>query len=393
MKLTIAIYSGEIPSTTFIERLINGLSEKEYRIYLFGTQTRKMEYNANVVVKTNWNNQLSKLFVLFKYTVLLTLFKSKEKKKLDNYIKLNRDYKLLSKVKFYPVLWYCPTVFHLQWAKGIKDWIWIQDFGMKLVVSLRGTHNTVSPIADLKLKKSYEENFPKIDGFHAVSKAIGIEAEKYGASSNKIHVVYSGLSVPPKLNLNHNENKMPTIQLLSVGRSHWVKGYNYALDACKLLKQKDIPFHYTIIGAKGVEELEYQKNDLGLTDSITLLGKLSYEKVLLMMEQSHIIILPSLEEGIANVVLEAMLLQKLVLTTNCGGMGEIVHDGVNGFVVPIRNASAISDKIVEISRLSNAQINTITAAARKTIESLNSEQKMVMDMIDLYQSVLNQAVR
>ena len=35
-KLKIAIYSGDIPSTTFIERLIHGLSNAAYHIYLFG---------------------------------------------------------------------------------------------------------------------------------------------------------------------------------------------------------------------------------------------------------------------------------------------------------------------------------------------------------------------
>jgi colanic acid/amylovoran biosynthesis glycosyltransferase len=392
-KLKIAIYSGTIPSTTFVERLIKGLSKKNCTVYLFGTQTQKVNYNRNVLVKGNSDNRFSKLFIFLKYTFLLLLFKNEEKKKLDKHIRQNKSNSRLSKVKFYPVLWHRPAIFHLQWAKSTEDWIWVQDFGIKLVVSLRGTHLTVSPIADLDLKKSYEKNFPKVDGFHAVSKAIGRESEKYGANPDKIKVVYSGLS---KIEISSKNNvydlEMKSLKILSIGRSHWIKGYNYALDACAILKNQNIDFHYTIIGAKGVEELEYQKSDLGLNDCVTFLDGVPYDEVLRKMQESHILLLPSVEEGIANVVLEAMMLEKLVLTTNCGGMEEVVQEGVNDFVVPIRNAKAISAKIIEINKLTRNQIDQITTNARKTIEFQNSEQKMVTDMEALYHFVLEKSI-
>ena len=47
----IALYSGSIPSTTFIERLIKGLGkEDDYKILLFGELKKKCNYNRNVVV-------------------------------------------------------------------------------------------------------------------------------------------------------------------------------------------------------------------------------------------------------------------------------------------------------------------------------------------------------
>lgn len=393
-KIKIAIYSGELPSTTFIERLIVGLAARGNEIVLFGKIKKKVAYkNASIrqvgFLDTKWN----KLFFLAKYSFLLFLFRRKEKKRLDVHIGTTSKNMQMSKIKYYPVLWHEPDVFHVQWAKSTSEWMWVQDFGMKLVVSLRGTHNTVSPIADLKLKKSYEATFPKVNGFHAVSKAIGRAAEKYGANPNRIQVVYSGLSLPSNIPLQITyDKKIQPIQLLSIGRSHWIKGYDYALDTCKLLKEKGLDFHYTIVGAKGVEELEYQKNDLGLDACITFLDKVPYDTVLQMMYEAHVVVLPSVEEGIANVILEAMLLQKLVLTTICGGMEEIVKDGENGFVVPIRNPEAMSKKIIEISCLSKEQIHNITTNARKTIERVNSEEKMVADMETLYHFVLEKTI-
>ena len=54
-------------------------------------------------------------------------------------------------------------------------------------------------ISDIKLAAMYRKYFSNVDGFHAVSKAIALEAQKYGAPKNRIKVVYSGLD-----SVNHN---------------------------------------------------------------------------------------------------------------------------------------------------------------------------------------------
>ncbi len=392
-KLKIALYAGEIPSTTFIERLIVGLAQNGQQILLFGRQKKKVMYDsADVKVRAYSDTKWNKFIYLAKYSFLLFFFRKSELKRLNQHIYKNTPNHLVAKRLYYPVLWHKPDVFHLQWTKGTADWTWIGDFGMKLVVSLRGAQINYSPLTEKGLDRIYKQHFPKVDGFHAVSKAIARESEKYGASPEKMKVVYSGFPLKdiPKAEDGYSiQNRK--ILVLSIGRAHWKKGYNYALDACALLKENGFDFHYTIIGALGVEELEYQKKDLKLQDCVTFLGTVPYESVLKMMQKAHIILLPSVEEGIANVVLEAMMLKKVVVTTNCGGMEEIVTDGQNGFVVPIRNPEAISNKISEIAQLAQNQIAEIVKNAKNTIETTNSEEKMVHDMEALYHFVLNQS--
>src|SRR5690606_22867319 len=123
------------------------------------------------------------------------------------------------------------------------------------------------------------------------------------------------------LNLNlfpfvTNYYKEETLELLSVGRAHWVKGYPYALKACKLLKALNISFHYTIIGAYGNEEIEYLINHYDLKNDVSLLGRMSQNNVVERMSQSDLLLLPSIEEGIANVVVEAMAIGLPVVSTN-----------------------------------------------------------------------------
>ena len=386
--LKIAVYSGEIPSTTFIERLILGLSKKGCQVYLFGYLKSKKKYSKNIYVHGYTDNRFFKVYLLLKYSMLLFLFRRKDKQHLDIIIQSNYKKSWITKIKYYPVLWYKPDVFHLQWAKSIADWIWVQEFGIKFVVSLRGAHINYSPITDEKIASIYKENFPFVDGFHAVSKAIAQEAEKYGANPKNIKVVYSGLPSLLDTSSRKTENKKFTI--VSVGRNHWKKGYPYAIDSCKILKEKGISFTYHVIGAKGSEELEFLIQTNHLQNEVFLTDKKPFSEVQQLMRNADLLLLPSIEEGIANVVLEAMQLGTLVLSTDCGGMEEVIEHGENGFVVPVRDVEKMANAIVEISNLNQEKRSTIIENAKETIKRQHTEEKMIEDMHALYKNVINE---
>lgn len=382
----IAIYSGEIPSTTFIERLIEGLINNGCQIFLFGWQKGSVSYAKNVSV-FSYSNKWNKLYILLKYSFLLAIFKPKEKQKLDKIISNKNRNTSLCKVKYYPVLYHKPDIFHLQWAKSLEDWIWVRDFGIQLILSLRGTHITISPIADEKLAAQYRALFPQVDGFHAVSKAIQKQAEQYGAETAKTKVVYSGLQLN-ELPFIENKVQKKTLKILSIGRSHWVKGYTDALDACALLKKENFDFQYALIGVGNDEELIFQKAQLGLENEVVFKKSMPFKEIITEIQQADILLLPSLEEGIANVVLEAMALGTIVLSTNCGGIEEVITHGKNGFMVPVRNPEAIAENIKKIALLIEKERIEIRKKARTTIEKQHDFDENCTLMLDLYQSVL-----
>jgi colanic acid/amylovoran biosynthesis glycosyltransferase len=297
------------------------------------------------------------------------------------------------------VLWHKPDVFHVQWAKGLADWMWVKEFGVKLVLSLRGAHINYSPIANLELAAMYCQHFPQVDGFHAVSHAIAKEATSYGAPAHRIKVVYSGLpqfesqvdaAIEADIQVLDSESgESKPLHIISVGRPHWKKGYTYALDACNILKRAGFSFKYTIIGGRDDIELLYQVHDLNLQDEVCLSEQQPFETVKRMMQNADILLLPSVEEGIANVVLEAMALGTLVLSTNCGGMAEVITDSQNGFLVPIRNSEAIAKAVMHITALSLERKLEILQCAQNTIVEQHTENQMTSGMIGLYQEVLN----
>lgn len=385
-----AIHSGSIPSTPFIERLIVALANGGVQVGLHGKITEAVRYGARNIETIGYSKPLNRIWTALKYSILFCFRKPRDLRSLIGfYPNRRRSWSFLNWfVRTGPLVWYKPDIFHLQWAKGVSDWMFLQEFGIKVVVSLRGTHINYSPIADEELAASYREWFPKVDGFHGVSKAICREAAKYGADPEKCRVVYSGLDLSEfpfaetKL-LPRNE-----LEIISVGRPHWIKGYHFALDAMKMLLERGVRFRYRIVGGVN-EELLFQIHDLDLTEHVIVEEHLPFEQVKARISAADILLLSSVEEGIPNVVLEAMALGTPVISTDCGGVSEVIQDNVNGFLVPIRDPEAITDKVQEVISLSDCCLEKIRHAARKKIEEQHTQEKMVADMKSLYEFVLS----
>ena len=384
--LKVAIYSGVSKSTTFIERLIAGLAKADIEVLVFGAHNGKANASAQVTYHT-YGNSINKFMRLIKYSLLLSLFHRKEKRYLDQFISSQKGSSLLLRLKYYPVLYHKPDIFHLQWAKSVADWVWVKNFGIQLIVSLRGAHINYSPIANETLSKTYKMLFPICDGFHAVSKAIAKESLKYHSSANKIHVIYSGLDLQTFAFQQKKRKSESPLQIISVGRAHWKKGYRYALDAMTILKETGGDFHYTIIGVKDDESLLYHRHAASLSDCVTFLDTMTFESVKEHIASADVLLLPSIEEGIANVVLEAMALGTLVVTTDCGGMTEVITDKDSGFLVPVRDVGAMVDSLMKVQDMSSDTYQSITNKARLIIEKNHAENQMISSFVKLYSNL------
>jgi glycosyltransferase involved in cell wall biosynthesis len=136
--------------------------------------------------------------------------------------------------------------------------------------------------------------------------------------------------------------------------------------------------------------LLFQRNQLNLEKQVTFQKSVSFQKIVEEIYEADIVLLPSLEEGIANVVLEAMALGTLVISSDCGGMTEIINHTENGFIVPIRNSNAIAETIQKVNMLSLEKYNAITLNARKSIETQHGKNKMISDFESFYDIVINE---
>jgi len=388
--MRIGIHVNRLPTTVFINRLIEGLVKKGHRVVVFGTQTSDHQQIASVryaSFKLFSTFNFSKRIFFLKYALLLTLFRKEEKRRLDLMLKKNGMLSRHNQTRFYPILWYKPEVLHIQWVKGIEQYLWVKDFGMKLIASLRGTNLYMNPILEETVASGYRLAFPQLDGVHGVCEDVLREAGHYGANRKKSKVIYSGLRLSDfNFLLPSQKEKSEKIKFISVGRQSWMKGYHYALDALAIVQDAGIDFEYTIVGGGDSEELLFQVADLGLTEKVKLKGWMPFSEVKKAIQSSDVLLLPSVSEGIANTAIEAMALGTPVIASACGGMAELITDQQNGFLVLARNREKWVEKLLLFAGLSLARIDEIAANARHTVEERFNEENMVNAFEALYES-------
>ncbi|WP_243633485.1 glycosyltransferase family 4 protein [Oceanihabitans sediminis] len=283
-----------------------------------------------------------------------------------------------------------PDIIHLQWPSVIS-WFeeTLREQNTPVVLSQRGFHNNVRPFVEPENFTYLKHWYPKIAGFHSVSKDLINNGDKIWASPSKLNrVVYTGLPLSD-FSFSSPYNLAQPLKLLSVGRTHWKKGYDYALQTCCILKERKVPFHYSIVGGAGDEELQFLIADLGLENEVSLIGRLPQKEVFRRMHEASLLLMPSVEEGLPNVVVEAMALGLPVLSTDCGGVPELIADGVTGWVVPVRDAEAMADGVIRFKGLPQEDIEAVRVAARKKVELQHSEEGMVAAMECLYFETLS----
>ena len=286
------------------------------------------------------------------------------------------------------MLWDKPDIIHIQWAREIEDWIWLKTFNIKVILSLRGTHINTSPLADNDLAKLYKKYFPEITAFHCVSDAIMKVGKKYSMDPDNAMTIYSGVNINKMKDFRYTYTGRSKLKLLSVGRNHWKKGYNYSILSANLLKKSGVDFTYEIV-SKESEENNYLINLLDLKNHVKFIGKLENVDVLKKMESSDLLLLPSVEEGIANVVLEAMAIGLLVISTNCGGMSEVVKNRYNGLLIEPRSPKDMFKAIKLISSLSDSEKLKMRANAKETILTQHNMQDSIRKFCELYKKSLN----
>jgi glycosyltransferase involved in cell wall biosynthesis len=134
---------------------------------------------------------------------------------------------------------------------------------------------------------------------------------------------------------------------LFVGRIIRDKGIIEYLEAAKIVKEKYPNTRIQIVGyfdtnptAISEEEInEYVKNGI-----VEYLGPT--DNVIPFLEKSSVYVLPSYHEGTPKSVLEAMATGRPIITTDAPGCRETVEDGVNGYLIPIKDTYKLAEKMV-----------------------------------------------
>ena len=387
-SIKILLFDGSFKTTAFINRLASGLAER-HEVYIAGFNEELPTRLPNVNYVPLGSNQNKIRFVK---TALYWSWQQRSFMAFVNSFKalLKGDKSSIQQQNLAAALVHIkPDIIHLQWTSVIPYFESVlRKQEIPVILSQRGFHTNVKPFVYSENMEYLREYYPLFAGFHSVSKSVVNNGDKIWHGPSKINgVVYTGLPLEEWL-FSNGYQKKEQIKILSIGRNHWKKGNDYALQACKLLKEKGLSFEYTIIGAAGDEELQFLRADLGLEKEVVFLEQVPIGKVKEIMSEASLLLMPSVEEGVPNVAVEAMAIGCPVIGFGCDGLPELIENGKEGWLVPVRDVEAMAEAVMRFREMNLEEIEGIRKNARHKVEIQHSEEGMISGMERLYIEVL-----
>ncbi|HEY1357851.1 MAG TPA: glycosyltransferase family 4 protein [Thermoleophilaceae bacterium] len=255
-----------------------------------------------------------------------------------------------------------PDIVHFEWNSAAALYLPLFDvWRCPVVTSCHGSEVSLYP--HVPGHEFSSERLPAVfagaAAVHCVSESLREEAQRFGLEPGKARVIRQG--VDPEL-FRPNGGPPPgeaPLRVISVAWLRWMKGFEWALIAVRRLLEAGVPVRLEVIGGDPTEEIgepserariAHTLSDLGLEDHVHLLGKLSSADVAARLQASDVLLLPSLDEGLPTVLLEAMASGIPVVATDCGGVSESFTHELEGLLVPPRDAAAMAGALERLWR-------------------------------------------
>lgn len=216
----------------------------------------------------------------------------------------------------------------------------------------------------------------------------------YRLPAGKIKVIYNGKDfsqyqtsaggqeIRRELNIPEGHLVVTTI-----GRIARQKGYEYLVEAANILiKQKNRKAVFLIVG-KGeetFEEIQSLIRKYSLDKDVRLLGV--RQDIAEILAVSDVFVLPSLWEGLPNVLLEAMIAGVPVVATDIEPNREVIENNQTGLLVPPKSSPALAEAIMAIVD-NSGQAAAFKKAAYARVSQKFTKNRLVKDYEEFYQSL------
>lgn len=138
------------------------------------------------------------------------------------------------------------------------------------------------------------------------------------------------------------------VLVVTVANLRAEKGYDVLLDAARRVADRRLPIRFVAAGQGSLEdELVARRDELELGERFRFLGYRS--DVLRLLAAADVFVLPSHQEGLPVVLMEAMSMGLAIVATSVGGVPQVITDGTNGLLVPPGDAGALARAIESVA--------------------------------------------
>jgi glycosyltransferase involved in cell wall biosynthesis len=248
-----------------------------------------------------------------------------------------------------------PDVVHIFF--GIPDgpigWLLKRVYGLPYIISLRGADVPSDEVK--RFARQYKVLRPFIrwlwrdaDALVAVSDGLRSYA-KETAPDLPIEVIPNAIDLSAFTPSVQQERDGP-VRLLYVGRFNAFKDVETLIEAVGRLSQMDIgKFELDLVG-EGEQRpvLERMVSELGLTRRVHFAGWVTRDQIADHYRSADIFVTATTWEGMPNTVLEAMACGLPIVGTQASGLSELVRDDLNGYLVPIKDPSALAQALARL---------------------------------------------
>lgn len=289
--------------------------------------------------------------------------------------------------KFAPLIVVNPDIVHIMTAATYQKIKEVID-STKIVVSFRGADIVLLPMYKPDwVSLLHNDLFRNVKCAHFVSKYLMEESLIWGGRNENSKVIRIGVD-PYVFQPNPEYKKLDdTIVLSTIGRLTWQKGFIYALQAIRILKDNGYPIILNIIGqGESSSEIYFWRRLLKLENEVNIVGFLEKSEKIDLLNRTDIYLQPSITEGLCVTVMEAMAMELPVIASNVGGMPETVCDMENGLLVPPADPYSLSTTIELL--IKNPDFRTrLGKAGRKSILDKFSLEREIEEWQNLYVSL------
>ncbi|WGV27795.1 glycosyltransferase family 4 protein [Halotia branconii] len=199
----------------------------------------------------------------------------------------------------------------------------------------------------------------------------------------KIHVVRCGVD-------NYFLNSPTTAitsepNLVCVGRLCEQKGQLLLLEAVKQLASEGLQCNLTLVGDGSLRpEIEALIAEYRLEQHIKITGWASGAEVQKYIMNSRAFILASFAEGLPVVIMEALALERPVVSTYIAGIPELVKPGVNGWLVPSGSVTALAEAIHQVLQFSPDKLEQMGKAGHDSVKQMHDVVQEASKLINLF---------
>ena len=154
--------------------------------------------------------------------------------------------------------------------------------------------------------------------------------------------------------------------------------------AKKLIDDGRLPNIHCLLVGEGPDKemLSDLIKELGLSDHVSL--ESFTKEPFYVFERCNVIALPSTgKEGLPNVLLEALAMEKPCVATNKYGMPEVVIDGTTGYVFPSGDVGALADAIVKIGGVSKEEQAKMAQAGKEMVFAEHDKVKQFEKILEI----------